>query len=135
MNWSDIATGVAPVLGTVLVAVLTWLGARLASLITANIHNVYLRGVLVRADDAVITAVKEVGQIYVDELKKANVDGVLTADEKAQAKKNAVAKAKEYLGPKGLILIEQVLGLTGSALDGFLGGKVEAAVVDNKKDP
>ena len=50
--------------------------------------------------------------------------------EKRRIKDAAVANVKSYLGAKGIRVLAEVLGLSGGALDSFLGSKVEAAVHD-----
>lgn len=85
---------------------------------------------LVRLDDAVITAVKDLQQTVVAEIKAATTDGKISEAEKQRIKDAAVANVKSYLGTKGIRVLAEVLGLSGGALDSFLGSKVEAAVHD-----
>lgn len=119
---------VVPLLGTVVTAALTWAGAKLVNLIQAKTKNEYLKGALVRAEQAVQTAVLEVKQVYVDAIKVRSADGKLTSEEAEEAKKLAIDAAKSYLGTKGLAVLVDVFGFDGSALDSFLGGKIEATV-------
>ena len=63
------------------------------------------------------TAVKDLQQTVVDEIKIANADGKLTAAEKRRIKDAAVANVKSYLGAKGIRV------LSGGALDSFLEKK------------
>lgn len=128
----DLLGTLVPAVGSLLIALLSWVAVYAANLIKAKVANTYLQGVLVRLDDAVYTAVKMVTQTYVDAIKEASADGTLTADEKMAAKQKAIDAVKDYLGAKGLATIAQVLGLTGSAVDSFLGAKIEAAVATTK---
>lgn len=121
-----------PVLGTILTAGITWAGAKLVSLINAKTKNEYLKGALVRAEQAVQTAVLEVKQTYVDAIKEASADGTLTPQEAAAARMKALDKAKSYLGTSGLAMLINVLGMDSSMLDSFIGGKIEAAVASGK---
>lgn len=121
------------VLSPVLIAALTWVAAKVAQLITAKVKNEYLRGVLVRLDDAVLSAVREVHQVTVEALKSARADGQLTPDERAQVKQVAVDGAKSYLGSKGLAELAKVLGLDLGGVDKLLGTRIEAAVHDLKR--
>lgn len=81
---------------------------------------------------AVVTAVKEVSQEYISGIKEGRADGKLTAEEKARAKQRALAKAKSYLGARGLALLVQGFRLDPGGIDAFLGGHIEAAVHDVK---
>jgi hypothetical protein len=65
MDFTDVALTALQVVSPVLVAALTWAAAKLASFIRSKVDNEYLRGVLVRLDDAVITAVKDLQQTVV----------------------------------------------------------------------
>lgn len=125
---NDLMQTLVPALGSLLIALISWLTYYLANLIKAKVSNTYLQGALVRLDDAVFSAVRMVSQTYVDAIKDASADGTLTNEEKYAAKTKALDAAKSYLGAKGLALITQVLGLTGPALDAYLGGKIETAV-------
>jgi hypothetical protein len=84
------------------------------------------------AMDAVLpmTAVKDLQQTVVDEIKAANADGKITDAEKLKIKNTALANVKSYLGTKGIRVLSGVFGLSGGALDGFLSSKIESAVHD-----
>lgn len=112
-----------------LVALFGWGMLKLNQLIAAKVENENLRGVLMRLDDAVDTAVKSVFQTFVKGLKKHE-----KFDEAAQkeAKEAALAEIKSYLGPKGLSLISKILGWKDA--DKELGAKVEAKVESVKKE-
>jgi hypothetical protein len=97
------------------------------------VQNESLKGVLVRLDDAVFTAVKDLQQSVVEQIKAANADGKITDDEKKQIKERALASVKANLGTKGLAEVARVLGLDGGALEGLLASKVEAAVHDLRR--
>jgi hypothetical protein len=130
MDFTDVALTALQVVSPVLVAALTWAAAKLAGFIRSKVDNEYLRSVLVRLDDAVITAVKDLQQTVVAEIKAATADGKISEAEKQRIKDAAVANVKSYLGTKGIRVLAEVLGLSGGALDSFLGSKVEAAVHD-----
>jgi hypothetical protein len=89
--------------------------------------------VLVRVDDAVFTAVKDLQQTVVEQIKAASADGKITDDEKKQIKEKALAAVKSHLGTKGLAEAASVLGLGGGALEGLLSSKVESAVHDLRR--
>lgn len=133
MDTGSIGLKVLEILSPVLLAALTWASAKLAQLIRAKVQNEYLRGVLVRVDDAVFTAVKAVQQTVVEQIKEASADGKITDDEKKRIKEKALAAVKAHLGTKGLSEVGAILGLDGGALDGLLSSKVEAAVHDLRR--
>ncbi|MEW6778293.1 MAG: hypothetical protein AB1405_18490 [Bdellovibrionota bacterium] len=131
MDKSEVVSSVIEILTPVLVAGLTFLSAWLAKLITAKVKGEYLRGVLVRLDESVFTAVKSVAQTYADALKSAREDGKLDPAERQEAKRRALSALKSYLGAKGIGELGKILGLTSDAqVEEFLAGKVEAAVHD-----
>ncbi len=114
----------------VLLAGLTLLSGWAAKLIAAKVRMEYLRGVLIRLDDAVLSAVKEVSQTYVDALKSGRADGTLTDEESKKAKDLALSSAKSYLGMKGLSELAKVLGLGSGEVESLLSSKIEATVHD-----
>jgi hypothetical protein len=120
------------VLSPLLIAGLSWLALKATQLITAKVKNEYLRGVLVRLDDAVLVAVREVQQVTVDGLKAASADGQLTPEERAKVKETALSTIKSHLGAKGLAEVANILGLENGTLDKLLSTRVEAAVHDLK---
>lgn len=133
MDTGSIGLKVLEILSPVVLAVLTWAAAKLAQLIRAKVQNEYLKGVLVRLDDAVFTAVKDLQQSVVDEIKAASVDGKITEEEKRRIKEKAISAVKSHLGTKGLAEVAKILGLEGGALEGLLSSKVEAAVHDLRR--
>jgi len=130
MDFSQIGLTALQIVSPLLLAALTWAAAKLAGYITSKVNNEYLRGVLVRLDEAVITAVKDLQQTVVDEIKAANADGKITDAEKQKIKNAALENVKSYLGAKGIRVLSKVFGLSGGALDGFLSSKIESAVHD-----
>ena len=130
MTFSSLFYMAIEALSPVLLAVLTWAGAKVVTWIQANVNNSYLRNTLVRVDDAVVTAVKELQQTIVDEIKAANADGNIDDTESERIKSMALANVKSYLGTKGLLMVGKVLGLVGDTLDRYLGSRIEATVHD-----
>jgi hypothetical protein len=65
----------------------------------------------------VVTAVKDLQQTVVAEIKAATADGKISEAEKQRIKDAAVANVKSYLGTKGIRVLAEVLGLSGGALD------------------
>ena len=130
MGFSELAIMSLQLVAPLLAGAITWALAKLASHIQASIQNQYLQGVLLRLDHAVVTVVKDLEQTVVDQIKAASVDGKITADERRRIKRAALDLVKSYLGAKGLRVLGDVLGLSGGALDDFLGSRIEATVHD-----
>lgn len=141
MQWNDIVNDVLPIVWPVLwsLALLVagrylvpslkkWLDAK----IDGEKHG-YWEKVVLRATDAIYTAVKDIGQTYVDAIKEGAADGKLTDGEKKSAKKMAEARARELIGPAGIAVLAEVLG--GAGVGKFIGSKIEAVVKDSKPDP
>jgi hypothetical protein len=129
----DIAIAVLQLASPILLAVLTWVATKAAQLIHGRVKNEYLRGVLVRLDDTVLTVVREIHQVTVDTLKAAAPNGKLGSDVKAMLKRSAITAIKEHLGPRGLAELARVLGLDEEAVDRMIGTRVEATVHDLKQ--
>ena len=137
MKGAEIGVQIYQVLAPVLMAVVTWVAAKLAQLINARVKNEYLRGVLIRLDDAVAagavaSVVREVNQVTVESIKSSSADGRLTASARDVIKNAALQTVKAHLGAKGIAELSQILGLDGSAIDRLIGTRIEATVHDLK---
>ena len=110
-----------------------WLGGRVGELVQAKVGNEALRGVLLRLQDAVVTAVKDLEQTIVADAKAAASDGRISREEARRIKDKAVRQVKSYLGPTGLKQLGEVLGLWELSVEDFIGSKVEASVLDLKR--
>jgi hypothetical protein len=132
MSGADIGVQVFQVLSPVVLAVVTWVAAKLAQLINARVKNEYLRGVLVRLDDAVLSVVREINQVTVEAIKSSSVDGRLPPGARETIKTAALNAVKAHLGAKGIAEVARVLGLDGPAVDRLIGTRIEATVNDLK---
>ena len=132
MDYGELGLKVLQILSPILLAALTWVAAKAAQYIQAKVKNEYLRGVLVRLDDAVLTVVREVQQVTVEAIKSGSADGKLTPDERARVKQAAIESVKSHLGMKGISELAKILGLESGAIDKLLSTRVEAAVHDLK---
>jgi len=132
--WPHLANSLEA-LSPVLLAALSWLSLRIAALINAKVKNERLQGILARLDDAVFMAVREVEQVFVSMLKTASEDGVLTAEERQQAKDAALHAARSYLGPRGVAELCKVLGMGDDEVDRVIGARVESAVYNLRAHP
>jgi hypothetical protein len=128
MSGTDIGIQVFKVLSPVLMAVVAWVGAKLAQLLDARVKNEYLHGVLVRLDDAVVSVVREVNQVTVEAIKSASVDGRLPSGARETIKNAAMSAIKAHLGVQGLSELGRVLGLDSPAVDRLIGTRIEATV-------
>lgn len=132
----DIISEYGDKIGAALVALVGVLGSRY---VWGRISLAWARTLAQRAYGELTDAVLEVWQTYVSELTKGRADGTLTADEKAEAKRRAIAIAKANLGPKGLARLARALGFGSlfggdpAKADGWLGSKVETAVATLKR--
>ena len=118
------------VLAPLLMALLGWFSFVTTRWINARIRNEYLKGALLRLDDAVYIAVRAVQQTVVDDLRAKADDGKITPREATEAKNRAVQSVKDYLGAKGLAELQRVLDL--DAITRMIEGKVETAVHELK---
>jgi len=132
MRGADISVQVFQFLSPLVLGAITWVAAKLAQYISARVKNEYLRGVLVRLDDTVVSVVREIHQVTVDALKASSVDGKVPPGAREAIRNAALMAIKSYLGVKGLGQLARVLGLDGDAVDRLIGTKVEAAVHDLK---
>src|SRR5262249_23129459 len=118
----DIITTFGPeIIGAVCTALLGLIGRAL-------VNHAWLRGMLERLVTEAKAVVLEVEQTYVDSVKGARDDGVLTPAEAATARRLALSALKSNLGMKGLRRLGRILGLDDSELDRLLGTHIEAAV-------
>lgn len=75
--------------------------------------------------------VLSIEQTYVRALKEGKEDdGKLDAEERAEAKRLAIAELKSNLGRKGLLKLVRILGIDD--IDGWLGSTIEAVIGEDK---
>jgi hypothetical protein len=129
-EWRNLAAQAILALSPVLLAALSWLSLQAAGLIKAKVKHENVRGTLLRLDDAVFVAVRQIQQVLVDRLKAARVDGTLTADEGRQVKLATLEAVRSYVGPKGILEICRILGLKDVEFERVLDPRVEAAVFE-----
>lgn len=121
-NWE---TQLLELAGAALLAGLTYASAALKAYFTAHAKGsigTYALGVYSRLDDAVTTAVTAVEQQTLRDLA-----GGLTAKNAAQAKTDAIAYVKSYLGPKGFAELATIVGFDNVAT--LISAKIESAVL------
>lgn len=122
------SAGVADTVSSALVAgILAAVGFAVRRYITHDL----LKEVALRVAEAVSTAVGEVAQVYLEEIRKASADGTITKEEAKTARDMALEKALTYLGPKGLATLKYVLGDEESAKK-WIMAKIEAKVLELK---
>ncbi|OFV81978.1 MAG: hypothetical protein A2Y78_00140 [Acidobacteria bacterium RBG_13_68_16] len=96
-------------------------------------RSAMVRETLIRASTVAGLAALEVASVFTAAIKTASEDGSLTPAEGRQALNLALAKAREYLGPKGLAALDEILGRGGDqAVDRYLIALIEAALAAEK---
>lgn len=122
---ASLGVSVLQALSPALLALLGWIGVKIAALIQAKVKNVTMQGILTRLDDTVLASVKEVEQTFVSNLK----DG--KPDDFAKAKQMALDSIKSHMGTKGMGELKTVLGLDDpAALEKFIVTMLESKVHD-----
>jgi hypothetical protein len=132
----DIIVQFGEPLATLIVGIL---GAVMTRFVWSRINTDWARRLLERVYAEVVDAVLIVWQTYVHELKESSADGKLTPEERAEAKRRAVATVLKNLGETGIDRLAKALGFkdTGpvSAVNrtvSWLEDKTEAAVAGMK---
>lgn len=133
MNFFDLFMQALPLITPFILAGLGYLSKLLADFIKAKTKNEYLSNVFVRLNVAVLDVVKSIEQNVIKEIKQANQDGKISAEEKQAIRSIAINSVKSYLGVKGLTQLGKILGLDDNALDSMIETKIESAVLDLKK--
>ena len=116
-----------------------WLGTRAGDLIQAKIHltqatlgNERLSAAILRLEDAVVTAVKDIEQTLVVEYRGLAADGKLSREDRRRLKETAVRRVKTFLGSAGLKELGNVLDVWELSVEDLIGAKIEATILDMK---
>ena len=116
-----------------------WLGARVGDLLHAKLQLAQtsaqrerLRAALLRLEDAVVTAVKDVEQTLVVEYRELARDGKLSREDRRRLKETAVRRVKTFLGSAGVKELGNVLDVWELSVEDLIGAKVEATILDMK---
>lgn len=133
MDWSvlwDLGVQALPLIASGVM----WL---MGKFVYSRIGHEYTREALGRATQEIFSAVEEVGQTYVKQIKKGQEEyssggKLLTDAEKENAKRMAIENAKANLGKKGLTRLVKVLGGPHVA-ESWFETKVESAVSSLKR--
>ncbi len=97
--------------------------------IEAGLKNEEMKKYVTIAENAIVTAVTAVNQVYVDSLKKAN--GSLTPYEQKVAFEMAREKTLNILGESSINALKELF----KDLDSWLEGRIEYYVNISKTDP
>ena len=128
---------IAPVLGYAIAGVVLYflgqLGLKLKDSKVAIMENDIFSGGIQRLEWACLTAVKELLQTTVGELKEKASDGKLTKNDALEIKSEAVNKAKSFLGTKGLKLVAKSIKIKDKDIDDVFGATIEGIINDLKK--
>lgn len=116
-----------------------WLGTRAGDLLQAKIDltqatlgNERLSAAILRLEDAVVTAVKDIEQTLVVEYRGLAADGKLSREDRRRLKETAVRRVKTFLGSAGLKELGNVLDVWELSVEDLIGAKVEATILDMK---
>lgn len=129
-EWWNLAAQAVMALSPIVLAALSWLSLQAAGLIKAKVSHQRLQGVLLRLDDAVFVATRQIQTAIVEELKRASADGKLTPEERDQVRAATLKAVRSYLGPKGLVEVCSILGLKDDEDERVLGPRVDAATFE-----
>ncbi|SHI11504.1 hypothetical protein SAMN02745823_02547 [Sporobacter termitidis DSM 10068] len=126
MNISEILNIAIPaLLTTVIIPFLATAITALTSYIKTKTNNAKLDKYFEMANDAVVTAVSEVMQTFVSEMKKA---GTWDKDTAVKALEMAKLKAQEIMGVEALKALPEIVG----DVEAWLNSKIEAATLAAK---
>ncbi len=112
--------------GSAVIALIGWGIVALVGLIKRK----YAYEIVDRVGELAYHVVREVWQVYVEELK---AQGKFDKEAQAEAKKMAIVKLKSYLGPKGVEMLVWLFGYSDADLDAHLAGQIESAVLACKE--
>lgn len=118
--WSIVFAAVAALLGYAI----KWL--------LEKYSNKYIQAALEFLDQAIVTAVYAVNQVYVDEIKKARADGELTDEEKKHAFDLAWDYVKKQIPPLFMAALKKLFG-GDAGVSSYVETKIEAVVKEAKQ--
>lgn len=91
--------------------------------------NAELAAVLDRLERGAVVAVRSVQQTYVADIKRARMDGSLTAEERHRARQAALISVRNQLGAAGLGVLARGLGVPPASIDGVIASHLEATLM------
>jgi hypothetical protein len=115
--------------GAAVTFMITWVGVKYRAWIIEKIGNDRAEGMLLRLGDFAFRVVNELNQTVVDKLK---AEGKWTEEAAQDAKNQAMAKLKSYLGVEGLKELGRILGLDLSGVEKLLASYIESEVAQAK---
>lgn len=113
------------IIQSLIIPLATWGLAMLRTYLLAKAKDARIQSAILLADSAIAAAVGEVGQVFVDELKK---DDAFTAEHAQEAFEMASDRVKKILGDGGIALLVQA---TGDA-NAYITAKIEELVRETK---
>jgi hypothetical protein len=124
---SDFAAEVAPAIGTLALAAVTWLCVKATAWVHARTKNALVTGMMDRLSTEVQSAVAAADQLAVADIKAASANGKLTAADAVKVKSDVLAQIKANLGgDAGVAKATKILGVED--IEGYISSKIEAAV-------
>lgn len=91
-----------------------------------------LQSALAMLNDAASTSVRHVEQTIRPFMHEVSRDGVITPEERAQLKAQAMMALRQYLGVHGAKHVQSAFQMDDDQMDRLMDGKIEAAVLDMK---
>lgn len=128
MSTLEIAGG----LGSIITMAIGYLSVFLVKLWKTKIKSILAQKAAIFITDLAMAAVKKVNQSYMDDLKAARKDGVITDEEKANANANAWKIFKEAISPAQWAKMALDMEMDEGNLTKYVDAKIEAAVSDAK---
>ena len=119
----------APVLGTLMVALVSWGTVEATKYIRTKTKNEIAHNAISQICDTVKTIVSELNQTVVPAMQKAAADGKLTKEDAITLKNMAVMKINEQVP----IAIEKAAALAVNSIPALINAEVEKAVGEAKK--
>lgn len=115
--------------GAMVTLVLSWLGVKLHTLIGTKVSNEAAQGILSRFTDFAMTVVGDLNQSVVAQLKAS---GRWNDAEAAKVKALAMDKLRSFIGPEGIKVALEVLGISNETLMNMLSAFLESQVGEAK---
>jgi hypothetical protein len=111
--------------GTMLALILTLTAPKLRAWLAAQVTNESAKGILDRLTTFVLTVVSELNQTVVADLKTT---GTWNKAEAARVKQMALSKVMSYIGPEGVKVALEILGIDNARLQELISSFIESQV-------
>lgn len=134
---ADVVAVAASLIGTVVLAVVTWLGVHAKRWLVAQTNDDRFAAALGKIEDVVRGLVEEAEQTLVAEAKRAAADGKLTRELAVDIRNEVVRRARDHFGAEGMDDLRDALGHAGDAglsiVERMIRTRIEAEVANLKR--